>query len=407
MEGSSALYDARRHATPTQLIDAARHAARLDRIAAAANPDAPLIQLSSPAVRTEPVTAKVLIGSPLEDRFKFENFMVGRSNAVVTAAARQISSRHVGERIEYNPLFIHSGAGLGKTHLLQATAAAALEGGRRAAYLSAEAFAQSFNVSIKAQALPALKDALRSLDMLIIDDIQLIQGRSIASELCFTINSLIDAGRQVVIGSDRAPQELDTFDDRARSRLYGGLVLELGSLGEELRLDILRHRVDVAKGHHAPFDVPESVLKHIAMSISNNGRALESAVTRLLVQSKLGGDLLTVESVEHSLRDLMVPKEGRSIRIEDIQRVVAKHCGVRRDDMRSARRTANVVRPRQIAMYLCKMLTLKSLPEIGRSFGGRDHTTILHAFRKMERLVSSNEGVAKEMDFLRIQIVEQ
>lgn len=405
MEGSSTLYDPRRLATPSMLQEAAKHAARLDRIAAAANPDAPLIQIASPVVQVE--TAKASLGSALEDRFRFDTFMVGRSNSVVVAAAKQIASRRDGETMDYNPLFIHSGAGLGKTHLLQATASAALADRRRVAYLGAETFAQAFNVAIKSQTVPALKESIRSLDTLIVDDIQLIQGRSVASELVFTINSLIDAGRQVVIGSDRAPQELDSFDDRARSRLYGGLVLELGALGEDLRLDILRHRVQAAKDHQAGFDVPDAVLRHIATNISNNGRALESAVTRMLVQSKLGGEPPTIESVDRSLRDLVVPKEGRVIKIEDIQRVVAKHCGVRRDDMRSARRTANVVRPRQIAMYLCKTLTLKSLPEIGRSFGGRDHTTILHAVRKMERLIGSNEGLAKEMDFLRIQIVEQ
>lgn len=406
MHGTSTLYDPRKNATPSQLLSAAKHAARLDRIAAAANPDAPLIQLSPTVVQTEPVSRSLFGECQLEHRFTFETFVTGRSNALASAAAKQVAERGRGERIEFNPLFVHSGTGLGKTHLLQSIAWAATASGRNAVYLGAEQFMNSFVSAMRGSTVASLKEALRGLDILVVDDIQLIQGRAAQTEFCYALNALIDAGRQVVIGGDRSPLDLD-LDDRSKSRLSGGLVLEIGPLGEEMRADILRSRAELAKVHHAGFAIPSDVITFLARSLAHNGRSLESAVVRLLARSRLTDELPSIEIVEREMRDLVAPRESKRVRIEDIQRIVARRYNVSRHDMCSSRRTANVVRPRQVAMYLCKTTTLRSLPEIGRRFGGRDHTTVLHAVRKMEALSAKDVALASELDSLRIQIMEQ
>jgi chromosomal replication initiator protein len=224
------------------------------------------------------------------------------------------------------------------------------------------------------------------------------------AEFCHTINSLIDAGRQVVIAADRPPMDVGHLDDRMRSRLAGGLVVMMGPLGEEMRLDILKFGVLAARQHHASFDVPEAVLNYIAMSVTHSGRDLEGAINRLLANNKLTGQPVTMEMAEREVCDLIRPHEPKRFMIEDIQRIVAQHYSVSRTDMLSERRTVNVVRPRQMAMYLAKTLTLRSLPEIGRKFGGRDHTTVLHAVRKIEALVGSDAMLADEVEALKSQL---
>ena len=242
--------------------------------------------------------------------------------------------------------------------------------------------------------------------MLVIDDLQFLQGKSTQVEFCHTLNALIDAGRQVVIAADRPPSDLESLDDRVRSRLAGGLVVEMGSLGEELRLGILKSRVAAARAHHASFDVPDQVLDYLARTITHNGRDLEGAINRLLAHSKLNNQPVTLEMAEREVRDLIRPQEPKRIKIEDIQRVVARQYNVSRSDLLSSRRTANVVRPRQVAMYLAKTLTLRSLPEIGRRFGGRDHTTVLHAVRKIEALVARDTALSEEVESLKRQLQE-
>jgi chromosomal replication initiator protein len=208
----------------------------------------------------------------------------------------------------------------------------------------------------------------------------------------------------VVIAADRPPLDLESLDDRMRSRLAGGLVVEMGSLTEDLRLEILKARVASARQHHAGFDVPAPVLAYIAKTVTHNGRDLEGAVNRLLAHNKLTGYPVTLEMAEREVRDLIRPQEPKRVKIEDIQRVVARQYNVSRSDLLSSRRTANVVRPRQVAMYLAKTLTLRSLPEIGRRFGGRDHTTVLHAVRKIEGLVGNDTSLAQEIEVLKRQL---
>jgi chromosomal replication initiator protein len=346
-------------------------------------------------------------GSPLDPRLTFEAFVVGRSNTLAHAAALQVARARRGDPVMFNPLYIHAGVGLGKTHLLQAVAWAGNVGpDRKVLYLTAEKFMYGFVAALRAQTAIAFKEALRAIDVLVIDDLQFLQGKSTQAEFCHTLNALIDSGRQVVIASDRPPSDLESLDERMRSRLAGGLVVEMGALGEELRLEILKSRVAAARMHHAGFDVPSGVLGFIAKSVTHNGRDLEGALNRLLAHSKLTGQPVTLEMAEREVRDLIRPQEPRRVKIEEIQRVVARQYNVSRADLLSSRRTANVVRPRQVAMYLAKTLTLRSLPEIGRRFGGRDHTTVLHAVRKIENLVTSDVSLAEEIELLKRQLQE-
>jgi len=268
-------------------------------------------------------------------------------------------------------------------------------------YLTAEKFMFGFVSALRTQTALAFKETLRGIDVLIIDDLQFLQGKQTQAEFCHTLNSLIDSGRQVVIAADRAPTDLETLDDRVRSRLAGGLVVEMGALGEELRLEILQARLGMARSHHPAFDVPGPVLAYIAKTVTHNGRDLEGALNRLLAHSKLTGQPITLELAEHEMRDFVRPQDPKRVKIEDIQRIVARQYNVSRADLLSSRRTANVVLPRQVAMYLAKTLTLRSLPEIGRRFGGRDHTTVLHAVRKIEGLIGNDGSLAGEVEQLK------
>ena len=360
------------------------------------------------AVATVPVSAshEALGGSPLDPRLTFATFVGGRSNTLALAAARQVAEGRRGDNVMFNPLYIHAGVGLGKTHLLQAVTWAGNSADRKVLYLTAEKFMYGFVAALKTQTALAFKEALRGIDVLVIDDLQFLQGKSTQAEFCHTLNALIDAGRQVVIAADRPPSDLESLDDRVRSRLAGGLVVEMGALGEELRLEILKSRVSAARVHHASFDVPLPVLDYLAKAITHNGRDLEGAINRLLAHSKLNSTPVTLEMAEREVRDLIRPQEPRRVKIEDIQRVVARQYNVSRSDLLSSRRTANVVRPRQVAMYLAKTLTLRSLPEIGRRFGGRDHTTVLHAVRKIETLVSKDVTLSDEVELLKRQLQE-
>jgi chromosomal replication initiator protein len=383
---------------PAVALDA-RRAERADGRAA--------IELRATAIAPVSANHDALGGSPLDPRLTFASFVIGRSNTLAHAAARQVAEGRRGDAVMFNPLYIHSGVGLGKTHLLQAvTWAGNASGERKVLYLTAEKFMYGFVAALKTQNALAFKEALRGIDVLVIDDLQFLQGKSTQAEFCHTLNALIDAGRQVVIAADRPPSDLESLDDRVRSRLAGGLVVEMSALVEELRLGILKQRVAAARVHHASFDVPEPVLDYLARTITHNGRDLEGAINRLLAHSKLNAQPVTLEMAEREVRDLIRPQEPKRIKIEDIQRVVARQYNVSRSDLLSSRRTANVVRPRQVAMYLAKTLTLRSLPEIGRRFGGRDHTTVLHAVRKIEALVAKDTALSEEVESLKRQLQE-
>jgi len=372
--------------------------ARLHATPAATAPMAP-----SPEPRTASAGADAntdFAGTPLDARLTFTSFVVGRSNALAHAAAERIA-RHQGEGALYNPLYLHAGVGLGKTHLLHGIGHAAREGGRRVIYLTADRFMYGFVNALKTQSALAYKERLRGIDLLILDDVQFIQGKSIQAEFGHTINALIDAGRQVVVASDRPPTELEALEERVRSRLAGGLVVEIGSLDEQLRVSILSARLAAVRNSHPGFDVTPQVVNYVARAITANGRDLEGAVNRLLAHATLSGTAVTVETAETAIRDLVKNREPKRIKIEDIQKLVASRYNVSRSDILSERRTAAVVKPRQIAMYLSKVLTLRSLPEIGRRFGGRDHTTVLHAVRKIEKQIGEDTVLGDEVELLK------
>ena len=361
----------------------------------------------APSSKTpHPQEGDSLTGSPLDRRMTFASFLVGRSNQLAHASMQRVVSANPNESALYNPLYIHAAVGLGKTHLLQAAAHGAMERGRRVIYLTAEKFMYGFVCALKNQSSIAFKEKLRAIDLLIIDDVQFLQGKSIQNEFCHTLNALIDAGRQIIIAADRPPADLESLDERVRSRLAGGLCVEMNLLDESLRLKILETRVAAAKHSQPEFDVSQMVLCYVAKIIQTNGRDLDGAVNRLLAHSMLTGAPLTVENAELAIRDLIRTRDPKRVKIEDIQKLVATHYNVSRADILSSRRTATVVRPRQIAMYLSKVLTLRSLPEIGRRFGGRDHTTVLHAVRKIEGLAGRDGLLSEELELLKRMLTD-
>lgn len=346
-------------------------------------------------------------GSPLDRRLSFSTFLVGPSNQLAYAAACRVAEARPGDTPMFNPLYTHAAVGLGKTHLLQALAHAANDNRRRVIYLTAEKFMSGFVSSLNAQTSIAFKEKLRAIDMLIIDDVQFLQGKSIQQEFCHTLNALIDAGRQVVVAADRPPSDLETLDERVLSRFKGGLCVDIGPLDEALRVKILSARIAAARESQPGFHVPPEVVSYVAHTIVTNGRDLEGAVNRLLAHVTLNGAPLCVQTAEVAIRDLVRTQDPRRVKIDDIQKLVASHYNISRSDILSSRRTANVVRPRQIAMYLSKVMTLRSLPEIGRRFGGRDHTTVLHAVRKIEELVAKDKSLAEVIELLKRILSEQ
>jgi chromosomal replication initiator protein len=346
------------------------------------------------------------VGSPLDRRLSFQSFLVGQSNAFAHAAAQQVARAQPGDKPIYNPLYIHSAVGLGKTHLCQALAQSMEDSGRRIVYLTAERFMYGFVAALKSQTAIAFKERLRAIDVLVIDDVQFLTGKSIQQEFCHTMNALIDAGKQVIIAADRPPCDLEAVEDRMRSRLQAGLVVEMGSLDEALRVKILETRIAAARTHLPNFDVRPEVVVWLARQLTANGRDLEGAVNRMLAHATLSGVPLDLATAESAIKDLIRTREPRKVKIEDIQRLVANHYNISKSDILSSRRTATVVRPRQIAMFLSKALTLRSLPEIGRRFGGRDHTTVLHAVRKIESLTSLDTGLAGDIDLLKRMLQE-
>ncbi|WP_455466181.1 chromosomal replication initiator protein DnaA [Bartonella sp. B39] len=348
-----------------------------------------------------------VFGSPLDSRYTFESFVEGCSNRVALAAARSIAEGHKSA-LRFNPLFIHASVGLGKTHLLQAIAAAALKRftPARVIYLTAEYFMWRFATAIRDNDALSFKEQLRDIDLLIIDDMQFLQGKSIQHEFCHLLNMLLDSAKQVVVAADRPPAELESLDLRVRSRLQGGVALEIEAPDYEMRLKMLHQRLKVAQQDDNMISIPDDILEYIAKIVLGSGRDIEGAFNQLLFRQSFESDL-SLERIDELLGHLTRSGEPKRIRIEEIQRTVARHYNVSKQDLLSNRRTRTVVKPRQVAMYLAKMLTPRSLPEIGRRFGGRDHTTVLHAVRKIEDLVCGDQTLAKELELLKRLIGEQ
>jgi chromosomal replication initiator protein len=401
---SSAVAPARAPAEPTPLV-AARAAPSV--ASAADRPKAPLARAVEAVVArhaTDP--GEELAGSPLDARFTFATYRVGRSNHLAHAAATQVAEALKGTPVPFNPLYVHGSVGLGKTHLLQALAHAARGLGRRVLYLTVERFMHAFAQSLQAKNAMAFKDLLRGIELLLIDDLQFLSGKTMQAEFGHTLNALLDGSRQVVIACDRPPSDLEMLDERLLSRLGGGLVVSIAPPEQELRLRILKQKVETTRERYPGFQVPEDVLAYVSHAVDASARELDGAITRLAAHNQLTHAALTIDLAEQVLRDLVRQREPKRVKIEEIQRVVAKHYQVSRADMLSQRRTKNVVLPRQIAMYLAKVLTPRSLPDIGRRFSGRDHTTVLHAVRKIDGLVKKEASVAQEVELLKRLVME-
>jgi chromosomal replication initiator protein len=336
-----------------------------------------------------------IVASDLDARFTFENFVVGKPNELAYAAARRVADT---ENPTFNPLFLYGGVGLGKTHLMHAIAWHIRKNypQRRVIYMSAEKFMYQFVRALRYKDTVSFKDQFRSVDVLMIDDVQFIGGKDTTQEEFFhTFNALVDRNRQVIISADKSPQDLDRVEERLRSRLGWGLVADLHPATYELRLGILH-----AKAEKLGCPIPAKVMEFLAHKISANVRELEGALNRIVAHAQLVGRAITLEMTQEVLADLLRSSERR-ITIDEIQKKVAEHFNVRVADMHSARRARQVARPRQVAMYLAKQLTPRSLPEIGRKFGGRDHTTVIHAVRKIEELSAYDAAFKEDVELLR------
>ena len=335
------------------------------------------------------------ISAPLDPRFTFDGFVVGKPNELAYAAARRVAEAEV---VPFNPLFLYGGVGLGKTHLMHAIAwhIRRRTPRKRIIYLSAEKFMYQFVRALRIKDTVAFKELFRSVDVLMIDDVQFIGGRDATQEEFFhTFNALVDQNRQVVISADKSPVDLEGVEDRMRSRLGWGLVADIHPTTYELRLGILQ-----AKGEPMGVEVPPKVLEFLAHKITSNIRDLEGALNRLVAHATLIGREISLEMAQEVLHDLLRASD-RKVTIEEIQKKVAEHYNIKIGDMHSPRRARAVARPRQIAMYLSKQLTARSLPDIGRRFGGRDHTTVMHAVKKVEELRSIDSEFAEDVELLR------
>ncbi len=350
-----------------------------------------------------PTQAGGFEGSPLDSRYTFDAFVVGAANRMAHAGASQVAETLFAESRGFNPLYIHSAVGLGKTHLLHAIA---WEVRRRMPhaqilYLTAERFRFQFVEALQSRDALAFKDRFRNIDMLMIDDLEFLHGQHTEQEFDHTINALLDGGKQIVVASSRAPNQVDKLSERMRSRLQRGLVTEITAPDYELRLKILERRIQEKRVVDPSFEVPRDVLELLAERLTENGREMEGAAIRLHAQWQYMRTPITREVAENVIRDLVQNSEPRRVRIEDIIKVVSRHFGVSKPDILSQRRHRSVVWPRQIGMYLAKKLTARSLPEIGRRFGNRDHTTVLHAIRKIEGALDGDQRLRDEIDDLK------
>ena len=336
------------------------------------------------------------LGSPLNGRFTFREFVVGETNELAHAAAQQVAGV---DHLPFNPLYLYGGVGLGKSHLLHAIAwcIRGREPGRRVLYLSAERFMYQFVQSIRQKDTVAFKERLRSADVLLIDDIQFICDKeSTQEEFLHTLNALLDHRCQVVVSGDRSPSRLDGMEERLKSRLAGGLAVDILPANYELRLGILREKA----GPLGIANAPREVMEFLAQQITSNVRELEMALHRIAAHAALLGGAITLQTTQSVLRDVLDAKERR-ITIEEIQRRVAAHYNIKAAELSSSRRAQAVVRPRHVAMYLAKQLTSRSLPEIGRKFGKRDHTTVMYAIRRIEELRPKDPALDEDVEQLR------
>ena len=346
-----------------------------------------------------PLRAEDRLDAPLDPRFTFDSFIVGKPNEFAYACARRVAENPASQG--FNPLFLYGGVGLGKTHLMHAIAWELTNPTEQrnpvaVAYMSAEKFMYRFIAAIRAKSTMEFKEQLRSVDVLMVDDLQFLIGKDATQEEFFhTFNALVDAGKQIVVSSDKSPSDLSGLEDRVRTRLGCGMVADLHATTFELRMSILE-----AKATRAGVPVPHKVMEFLSHKITTNVRELEGALNRLIAHANLFGRSVTLEATQEVLHDILKAHDRR-VTIEEIQRRVSEHYNIRISDMSSARRARAVARPRQVAMYLAKQLTSRSLPEIGRKFGNRDHTTVMHAVSRVTELMETDSAFSEDVELLR------
>ncbi len=335
------------------------------------------------------------LSSAFDPKYTFDTFVVGKPNALAHAAARRVVE---SQNVPFNPLFLYGGVGLGKTHLMHAIGQAMTQQWpeRRVMYMSAEKFMYQFVKALRSKDTMGFKETFRSVDVLMIDDIQFMSGKESTQEEFFhTFNALVDQNKQIIISADKAPSDLLGLEERLRSRLAWGLVADIHPSTYDLRLGILQSKRDLLQA-----SIPDAVLEFLALKVTSNIRELEGALNRIVAHADVTRSEITLETTQEVLVDLL-RSHDRRITIDEIQRKVAEHYNIKMSDMHSARRARNVARPRQVAMYLAKQLTARSLPEIGRKFGGRDHTTVMHAVRKIEELMEEDAQIAQDVEIVR------
>ncbi len=344
--------------------------------------------------------AKEMPGAPLDARFTFDSFVVGKPNELAHAAARRVAE---GGPVAFNPLFLYGGVGLGKTHLMHAIAWELQKQSPdlKVVYLSAEQFMYRFVQALREKQMMDFKQLFRSVDILMVDDVQFIAGKESTQEEFFhTFNALVDQNKQIIISADRSPVDIKGLEERIKSRLQCGLVVDLHPTDYELRLGILQQKMETYRQQYQGLVINEGVLEFLAHRISTNVRVLEGALMRLFAFASLVGREITLELAQDCLADILRASD-RKVTVEEIQRKVSEHYNIRLSDIIGPRRVRVIARPRQVAMYLAKQLTTRSLPEIGRRFGGRDHTTVMHGVRRIEELKTLDNQIAEDLELLR------
>ena len=337
----------------------------------------------------------------LNPKYTFDSFVIGNSNRFAHAASLAVAESPAKA---YNPLFIYGGVGLGKTHLMHAIGHYVLQNNPSAkvVYVSSEKFTNELINAIKDDKNEEFRTKYRNVDVLLIDDIQFIAGKERTQEEFFhTFNALHDANKQIILSSDRPPKEIPTLEDRLRSRFEWGLIADIQVPDFETRMAILKKKADVEK-----LNVANEVMVYIATKINSNIRELEGALIRIVAYSSLTNREITVDLASEALKDIISKKQGKHITIEIIQDVVANYFNLRVEDLKSQRRTRNVSYPRQIAMYLSRKLTDMSLPKIGEEFGGRDHTTVIHAYEKISDNLNRDESLQHTIDDLTKKLTQ-
>lgn len=343
---------------------------------------------SSSNQKTKAIVVNDEMSSTLNPKYTFNSFVIGNSNRFAHAASLAVAESPAKA---YNPLFIYGGVGLGKTHLMHAIGHYILDGNPNAkvVYVSSEKFTNELINAIKDDKNEEFRNKYRNVDILLIDDIQFIAGKERTQEEFFhTFNALHDANKQIILSSDRPPKEIPTLEDRLRSRFEWGLIADIQVPDFETRMAILKKKADVEN-----LNVANEVMGYIATKIKSNIRELEGALIRIIAYSSLTNREVTVDLATEALKDIISKKQGKHVTIDLIQDVVSSYFNLRVEDLKSQRRTRNVAYPRQIAMYLSRKLTDMSLPKIGEEFGGRDHTTVIHAYEKISENLKTDDSL--------------